>query len=345
MKALIWLSLSIISFSCFAWEEDLRKEIKKIDENFEGDIGLVIKDLRTGKKLEYNADEKWYLSSTMKVIVALSLMEEVEKGRIHLTQKVTLKEKNFVDGGGPLMWTEPGKQFSVGYLLKVMLRESDNTAADLLIGLIGPDELNRDFKKFLPGAGTATSLLEVRYLSYSELHPRARSLSNMDFVQLKNLPLEKRHIAFAEKIKVPITSLKYKNLEDAQEKYYTHGYNTAPLKSYVELLEKLEEGELLSKTNTQLLLTHMKEMKTGDHRIKAGLPSGLVFMQKTGTQINRACNVGLIRRESASKSDIALAVCVKKESESVSSNEVFKKIGERLFKSTTGPFTSSKSFR
>lgn len=333
MRIILFLFISLTSFYSYAWQADLRKELKKIDQEFQGEIGVVIKDLKDGSQLEYNADKKWYLSSTVKVLVAISLMEEVEAERINLNQKITLKEKDFIDGAGPILWSKPGAQFTIEYLLKVMLQESDNTATDILIGLIGIEEINKDIKKWIPEAEPVTSLLEVRYLAYSELHPKARSLSNMDFILLKNEPLHKRHIAFAKRINTPLKDLKAKNLEEAQEKFYKHGYNSATLSGYVTLLEKLEKGKLLSKTNTVRILKHMENMKTGEHRLKTGLPSHYNFLQKTGTQIHRACNVGLIRQVGKKSSDFALAVCIKKDTESIESDEVFKAIGKNIIRS------------
>jgi beta-lactamase class A len=333
MKIFLLLITLIYSTSSFCWQADLKKELREIDQNFEGEIGVVIKNLKDGSQLEYNAEKRWYLSSTIKAIVAISLMEEVEKGDINLDQKVTLALEHFVDGAGPVLWSKPGEQFTVGYLLKVMLQESDNTAADILMNLIGLKELNQDIKKWMPEAGMVTTLLEVRYLTYHELHPKARELTNMDYVLIKNEPLEKRHQAFARKIKVPVKSLRYSNLEEAQEKYYAQGYNSAKLQSYVVLLEKLEKGQLLSKKSTDIILKHMKNMKTGDDRIKAGLSPDLTFFQKTGTQIHRACNVGLIRESKEKSSKLAVAVCIVKPVESIDSDQVFKKIGsltERL---------------
>lgn len=334
MKLVCILLGFLFSSPSLAWQGQLKSEIEKIDQNFEGDIGVVIKNLKDGSRLEYNADQKWYLSSTVKVLVAISLMEEIQEEDINLNQKVTLKEEHFIDGGGPILWSKPGEQFTVAELLKAMLRESDNTAADILIGLIGTDELNRDIKKWMPETGEITSLLDVRYLTYSELHPKARLLSNMDFIFMKNLPLEERHVVFAEKIKVPASRLKSSNVEVAHEKFYKQGYNSAKLQDYVELLEKLEEGKLLSKKYTGLIFNHMEHMKTGEHRLKAGLSNNYKFLQKTGTQIHRACNVGLIRKASESSSELALAVCIKKPSESINSDEVFKKIGQKVMESS-----------
>jgi beta-lactamase class A len=46
-----------------------------------------------------------------------------------------------------------------------------------------------------------------------------------------------------------------------------------------------------------MILSHginMREIATGTHRIQAGLPPGTAFAPKTGTQLERACNLGVI---------------------------------------------------
>lgn len=320
----IFLLLILWSFSALAWQQNFEKEIKQIDEEFSGDIGFVIKNLNDGKILSYNSDQRWYLSSTVKVFVAISLMEEIERGKIKFDQKIKLEEKHFVDGAGRVIWSEPGTVFTVSELLEAMIRESDNSAADMLIGLIGTEELNRDIKKWMPDSGQFTSLLDVRYHAYSELHPKARTLTNMDFIQFKNSPVPERHQKFASKIKVPLINLKASSLEEAYEKYYLKGYNSGNLNQFVSVLEKLRNGKLLSQKNTDIILTHMENMKTGDTRIKSGLPANFKFQQKTGTQIHRACNVGIIN------SELVVAACIKKPSEDVDSDAVFKKIGEMI---------------
>jgi beta-lactamase class A len=283
--------ICLLIFGCqpsWAWQEQLTLKLRQLDESFQGELGVVVKNLRTGEGLGYKDKRPWYLSSTVKVLVALSLLEEVERGNISLDQELTLRQENFVDGAGPLIWSEAGKEFTVSYLLKVMLRESDNTATDLLIGLIGLEELNRDVQKWLPGAGPITTLLEVRYLAYSELHPRARELTNMDFVELKNHPLPERHKHFARKLGVPVSELKATDLEEAISRVYAKSVNSAHLAPFAELLSKLERGKILNKKHAHLVLTHMQEMTTGGARIRAGLSPELIFIQKTGTQLRRA---------------------------------------------------------
>ena len=60
------------------------------------------------------------------------------------------------------------------------------------------------------------------------------------------------------------------------------------------MLEKLARGELLDEKYRALLLNHMRAITTGAKRIQAGLPAGLTFAQKTGTQHERACNMELL---------------------------------------------------
>jgi beta-lactamase class A len=54
----------------------------------------------------------------------------------------------------------------------------------------------------------------------------------------------------------------------------------------------------------------MENITTGDKRIKAGLPSNTRFAHKTGTQIRRACDIGMIY-PSMEQEPLIIAVCMK----------------------------------
>lgn len=333
MRMITFLILFLFTSQAFAWQKDLQKQIEEIDSEFDGDLGIVIKDLKTGERLEYNAKDNWYLSSTMKLVIAVSFLEAVEAGKLSLEQKITLKSDDFVDGTGPMLWSEPGKVFTLKEVLKYMLVDSDNTAADILVREVGVEELNRDFKRWMGKKAKATSLLQVRYLAYGELHPKAQTLTNMDYVLIKNEDLGNRHKVFSDKLKIPKEELQARDLEEAFERFYSQGYNSAKLTDYVSFLEKLESGKLLSPDHTKIILSHMEEMKTGEHRIKAGLDPSYIFQQKTGTQIHRACNVGFIKKSESKRPNIALAMCITKPEEHIDSDSIFKKVGTQITKS------------
>lgn len=332
--SLILISLILLSgFSCEAkpqWTSQLYNEIKEIDDSLPGNLGVYIKDLTDQSEMKYEAEKKWYLASTIKVPVAIAVLQKVESKELSLNQLITLKNSDYVDGAGDLLHTKAGTQFSVEKLIEKMLLNSDSTAADILIRLLGAKTLNAQIKDMVSeGFNPVTTILQVRHDAYSFLHPAAAQLSNWDFIQLKGSPPHLRLESFAKRLKVPTSKLMYENIEAAFERYYLTGLNSATLLSFGTLLEKLNQGALLSKNHTEFMLRLMEEMTTGAARIQAGLPKEVRFAQKTGTQIRRSCNVGVIRE----KRSLVIVACAEKYSEQELADSAFRRIGQALVSS------------
>lgn len=322
------LCLSSQAFAQNSWNTKLLQDIQKIDEHSPGTMGVYIKKLSDGSEIKYSSERPWYLASTVKVLVAIKLLQDVEKGKISLDKKLILKESDYVDGSGETIWKEPGSVLSIGYLLEKMMTQSDSTAADILINQIGINELNQWIQKNADGFTPLTTLLQVRYDAYKELHPKAASLTNMDFIRFKKVSAENRHLEFAKKLDLSPQQLKQKSLIEAFEKYYERGLNSAKLSAFGQILEKLNNNELLSKANSQKLLSYMSKMETGEKRIKAGLPEGTAFAQKTGTQIRRFCNVGILNPQTEKAT--VLAVCAEKLEDQKEAESAFEKLGQKL---------------
>lgn len=311
-----------------AWPVEVKKKLEALDEASSGVLGVYAKKLNDGTEMEYQAGRPWYLSSTTKVPVAIVLLKQVEEGKVSLTQSLTLKQSDFVDGSGEVIWKKPGASLSVGYLLEKMLTQSDSTAADMLIRLVGEDELNAFLKKE-GGFGRFSTILDVRYGAFGELHPKASSLTNLDFIEFKKAKsYDERLQAFASRIGVARNSLRLTSLEAAFEKYYSRGENSSSLVAYGKLLEKLVRGELLSEAHTKLIFQHMGNMTTGERRLKAGLPAGNRFVQKTGTQVARICNVGVVNPER--KDALVITACVEKFGNYQKAEALLKDVGKAL---------------
>lgn len=307
---------------------DLQKEIARLDDRSAGTLGVYVKELEGGRELKYRSDRPWYLSSTTKVPVAIALLRKVEAGKISLTQSLTLRESDFVDGSGEVLSKKPGASLSVGYLLEKMLVQSDSTAADMLIRLVGEKDINVFLAKE-GGFGTLTTILSVRYGAFGELHPKASRLSNKDFIRFKmSKSYDERLQAFASRIGVQRTALRASSLEDAFERYYGRGQNSSTLEAFGRLLERLVKEELLSPAHTKLVLRHMERMTTGDRRLKAGLPIGKRFAQKTGTQVARLCNVGVVNPEQ--KRAVVIATCVEKYPNYAKAEELLRDVGRAI---------------
>ncbi|KYG64314.1 hypothetical protein AZI87_13855 [Bdellovibrio bacteriovorus] len=312
------------------WTASCLTNMSQLDDSFPGDLGIFVKSLKDGSICEFQADKRWYLASTIKIPVAIALLKEVEKGHIDLQKKLTLKQSDYVDGAGDLLWQDPGKSFTVQHLLRNMLEQSDSTATDMLIKLMGIETLNKTTHELAPDFAPLTTILQVRYDAYSEIHPKARTLSNIDFIELKKFPVSKRYEAFVKRIQVPTSELKATSIEEAFEKYYARGLNSTSLRSFGSLLEKLSQGQILNKKHTELVLTYMQKMKTGENRLKAGLPNDILFAQKTGTQVARMCNVGIVTSKKNAQQKTVIVACAEKYLDQAGAEKALKKMADAL---------------
>lgn len=316
------------------WTEPLDAAAARIDDDMPGDFGVYVRRLGDeAGTLDRGGDRRWYLSSTIKVPVAIAVLERVDAGELALDQELVLAETDYVDGAGDLLMQDPGTRYSIATLLQKSLQDSDSTATDMLIRLLGEDALNDRIAAWVGGGfGPVTTILQVRYDAYGALHPGVADLSNMDLVRLREAESrDARLVRLAGALGVAREALDADSLEDVFDRYYETGKNAATLEAYATMLEKLVTGELLSAESTQRLLGHMRAITTGERRIQAGLPAGADFAQKTGTQIDRACNVGILDPERDAGNTTVVVACAEGFGEDIGHAErAFQALGRAL---------------
>ena len=279
------------------WAKRLAAQLEAVDAVYPGELGVFVKDLESGETFSFRGDERWYLASGVKVPVAIAVMRAIERGALSLDSKVELLASDYVDGAGETNWHPPGTALSVRYLLDQMLIHSDNTASDMLIRVVGLDQVNTVAQELAPeGFGTITTLADVRRHAYSSFHEKAFQLSGEDFFILKKIRDEHERVEqLAHLLGVPVSDFPVQDLDTAFNAYYATDLNAARLSAYATLLEALVDGRALQPESTQYLLGVMQRVRTGTHRIKAGLPETVSFAHKTGTQRARACDFGVAR--------------------------------------------------
>lgn len=314
------------------WQDFLLLSLKSIEAaSPEGEFGLYIKNLRTGKELSYKGDEFWYLASGIKVPVALEVLRQVDEKALTLETKVEVLETDYIDGAGELNYIKSGSQVSIRLLLDQSLTFSDNTASDILIRQIGLEKVNALTAAMAPKTfAPITTLAEVRRRVFSNFHPAAKELSNADFIRLRVLKDENAKLDFlAKALKVEKSQFKYPDLESAYEAYYAERLNSATLRGYGALLEKLDQGGILKEETQKYLMDVLERVETGKRRIKAGLSKSYVFAHKTGSQHKRYCDMGILTNGTP-KSDRILVVSCTRKFPSEIAEKIFEKIGEAI---------------
>ena len=120
----------------------LRARLEKVDQSLDGVLGLSLRDLKTGAKIEIRPDEPFPQASVIKLAVLYELYRQAEAGRIDLGE-VTRPEATRVGGGGVLQ--ELGTSVSLTWrdVAVLMMGWSDNAATNILIDRLGMDAVNR----------------------------------------------------------------------------------------------------------------------------------------------------------------------------------------------------------
>ena len=122
------------------------KEVRLYLENRIGNYSFYFEDLKSGFIYGYNEHEKMTSAGCMKLPVSMAIMKKIEDKELNLSDMVVIEEEDKMSGSGILKELD-SRKYSIEELLKLMLIESDNTATQKLISMIGFDELKDRFKE------------------------------------------------------------------------------------------------------------------------------------------------------------------------------------------------------
>ncbi|MGL4848315.1 MAG: serine hydrolase [Clostridium sp.] len=169
------------------------KEIKKYLESRIGAYSFYFEDLTSGFTYGYNENVKMVSAGCMKLPIAVSLIKEVERGNVTFLDKVKIEVSDKVYGTG-IIHEFNERDYTIFELLVAMLIQSDNTAANKIIDIIGIEKINSDIKEMglqstVLNRKTADERATVEtenYTSAKDLGIIWKSLYNASFLDKKN---------------------------------------------------------------------------------------------------------------------------------------------------------------
>lgn len=131
-----------------------QKFSKTLAENgfTKNEIGIAIIDLKEPepKIFGYNMEHFMYPASVYKIFIGAEVLHRIEIGDFSLEQIVEIKSPNDVDKDTKLFpgdtrnLLNAGDKITVDYLLDLMLTRSDNTASNVLIDLVGRENITKN---------------------------------------------------------------------------------------------------------------------------------------------------------------------------------------------------------
>ena len=143
-----------------ARERALASQIAKIEEESGAKaIGVALHDAETGLELHYKADRWFHAASTIKVPILLGVFAAIDRGdllphsRVHVRNRFLSVVESIpfrVESGrdaNSAVHNSIGKMMRVDELAYHMITTSSNLATNLLLGVIGPESVNRTLKE------------------------------------------------------------------------------------------------------------------------------------------------------------------------------------------------------
>jgi len=258
----------------------LEKQIRNVIEGEEGEVGVSLLHIETGRALAVNGDTPFPMASAFKVPVLVEVLSQVREGRFSLDDEVRIQKTDQHMGSGMLSsLTAPGLVLSVRNLVNLMMLISDNSATDMLLAKVGAASVNARLKALGIAGISVDRPCQKLIMDYL----------GMDYAKYGHLPLDE--ISAARRGSGRWTPEDQKRAVLA---FSADLQDQATPKAMTALLAKIFRKEIIDPASCELILDIMLKCQTGEGRIKGELPPGTRVAHKTGTIAGTVDDCGII---------------------------------------------------
>lgn len=127
------LILSFLSSFLFAQKEKtdvkLNQILTEMAKGFNGDVGIYVKNLKTGKVASLNADTIFPTASMIKVPITCGIFDKIERGELAYQTELVFKDSLLYEGEDILGSFKNNEKIWLSKVLMLMITTSDNTAS------------------------------------------------------------------------------------------------------------------------------------------------------------------------------------------------------------------------
>jgi len=254
----------------------LQARLEKIAANFNGTIGVAIKNIETGEEAKMNADEFFPMASVYKIPIMVEVFRQVEDGQFTLSDRIELTEEMKTMGSGILTLMDAGLNPTIKDLITLMIIVSDNEATDIL--------LNK------AGAANVTATIEALGLKNIRVDRTTRELIS-DYLGMMDPKL--KGISRKELMELPEDSITPEMRAKAAKQFTQVLKDVATPQDMTSLLEKIFKGEAASSQSCKEMLKILARQQFNT-RLPRYLAEEATVLHKTGTIGSITNDAGII---------------------------------------------------
>ena len=172
---------------------DYRTTIEALIHRLAGTAGLYIKSANERIHYVHNGDLLFPAASLIKLAIYFEYLNRICKGHLDPARKIALSKESIVGGHGILKNEPLNSAHELKKIAKLMITDSDNTATNILIDILGLDRINfavktlgmrdtilqrkmLDVDSMASGKDNLTTARDIYVFLDEILHPKAISL-------------------------------------------------------------------------------------------------------------------------------------------------------------------------
>lgn len=243
-----------------------------------GDVGVAIKHVESGTEVLVNADSKYPMASAFKLPILVELFYQRAEGKLTLNDRIEVGPGDLHVGSGSMsqLFDAPGVQLSIHNLINLMMRISDNSAADILLNKVGARNVTARMRSL--GLETIRVDRTTQELILDQ--------SGVDYATYGNLPLAE--------LREKLQAVDAPAAARANDEFSRTEKDVASPHDMNRLLEKLHLGQIVDRASSDEIIEILKQCQTGLARIRGLLPDDAVVAHKTGTIGGTTNDTGIV---------------------------------------------------
>jgi len=176
-KYLLFFCLLINLPRCLA-ADSLFKKIDEYARGIKGNLGVYAMILETGESASYNGGNYFPMQSVYKFPISMAVLKKIDEGTLHLQQKVHIERSEYIpkDGHSPIRDEYPrGADLTIREILRYNVSESDGSACDVLIRLLGGVQKANDLVHQFGVRDVTIATTEMIQVTYDTVHYQNRT--------------------------------------------------------------------------------------------------------------------------------------------------------------------------
>ena len=139
---LLFLLLAISATAFAQTDNKLTTQLQDAIKGFNGQVGIYVKNLKTGKTAAINADTLFPTASMIKVSIQCGVMDKIEKGELAYNQKLIYRDSLLYPGEDILGSFKDKDTIELSKVAMLMITMSDNTASTWLQKIVTGEYIN-----------------------------------------------------------------------------------------------------------------------------------------------------------------------------------------------------------